>query len=642
MEYEGQLIPSNIILSIDLDTNAKEHREIQKCSDIQTKLQETKYEKTFIEHEIFYEEGAPFIRLKSNLSERPLTLMLDTGAAVTLLADDLVSENIVRQDYVVNLYGLVGRDFSIKTKGLVHGIFDFKGRLLGTALHLIDRKYAGKADGYLGFSFLAPYKTIIDMNDLCIRINVDSVRNEKETESKNEEEIIKLNEELRKMNIKDVTLWSNRILNIEENKSKKESKQKKGKIMKNKLKNEVNFNETEKKELSSNKKQVSDKENKKSKKIITKSKKSTDGWIESNLDKIQLNEDELETCAEYFEAVSYYKREIESKEELKVQSNDIIENRIKNSQRGGTKHIYSPLTRKEIIEQGVDEVDTGQDNVIRTSATIVETQLVKHPDFPEFATYGARFRSFSNKWPEDANQTPEQLSEAGFFYTWKNDRVICFCCGGGLRDWLVDDDPWEQHALWYDKCDYVRLQMGPTFIADVKKKFGVSGDILDVKINSGSEVENIRAEIILEKLNLTNNFKDERDFIGKICHEFPYQFYLEGDMLGCTTVIEHHIELVPNAKVVNERQYKIPQTHRVILKQIINDYERQGIIEKCQSNYNSPVLLVGKKDEFGGMSDHRFVVDYKKLNEVTEVHNFPIPLIDDILNGLSGCKMFPP
>ena len=42
MEYEGQLIPSNIILSIDLDTNAKEHKEIQKCTnDIQTKIQET-------------------------------------------------------------------------------------------------------------------------------------------------------------------------------------------------------------------------------------------------------------------------------------------------------------------------------------------------------------------------------------------------------------------------------------------------------------------------------------------------------------------------------------------------------------------------------------------------------------------------
>lgn len=28
------------------------------------------------------------------------------------------------------------------------------------------------------------------------------------------------------------------------------------------------------------------------------------------------------------------------------------------------------------------------------------------------------------------------------------------------------------------------------------------------------------------------------------------------------------------------------------------------------------------------------------MNEITEVHNFPIPLIDDILTGLSGCEFF--
>lgn len=34
------------------------------------------------------------------------------------------------------------------------------------------------------------------------------------------------------------------------------------------------------------------------------------------------------------------------------------------------------------------------------------------------------------------------------------------------------------------------------------------------------------------------------------------------------------------------------------------------------------------------------MVDYRKLNENTEFQNFPIPLIDDILDGLSGSKFF--
>lgn len=65
-----------------------------------------------------------------------------------------------------------------------------------------------------------------------------------------------------------------------------------------------------------------------------------------------------------------------------------------------------------------------------------------------------------------------------------------------------------------------------------------------------------------------------------------------------------------------------------------------GIIEKCQSNYNSPVILVSKKDDNGNPTDFRCVVDYRKLNEISEFTNFPIPLIDDILDSLHGCSYF--
>lgn len=149
-----------------------------------------------------------------------------------------------------------------------------------------------------------------------------------------------------------------------------------------------------------------------------------------------------------------------------------------------------------------------------------------------------------------------------------------------------------------------------------------------------------RIEFIFEKINTENLNKDEKQFVRKICETFPYQYYLEGDSLSSTDVIKHKITLIPNAKPVNMRQYRIPQTHKKPLEDIIQDYEKQGIIEKCQSNFNSPAILVPKRDESGGKTDFRFVIDYKKLNEITEIQNFPIPLIDDILNGLSGCFYF--
>lgn len=72
----------------------------------------------------------------------------------------------------------------------------------------------------------------------------------------------------------------------------------------------------------------------------------------------------------------------------------------------------------------------------------------------------ARLRSF-DVWPKSMKQTPKKLSDAGFFYTKTGDCVICFSCGGGLCDWDEEDDPWEQHALWHSKCDYLQLIKGP-------------------------------------------------------------------------------------------------------------------------------------------------------------------------------------
>lgn len=102
-----------------------------------------------------------------------------------------------------------------------------------------------------------------------------------------------------------------------------------------------------------------------------------------------------------------------------------------------------------------------------------ETQTLKHPDFPQYAIESARLRSF-DEWPKTSRQRPQQLSDAGFFYTQRSDRVICFSCGGGLRDWDDQDDPWEQHALHYGKCDYLLLLKGPEFVDAVKAKYAKS------------------------------------------------------------------------------------------------------------------------------------------------------------------------
>lgn len=96
-------------------------------------------------------------------------------------------------------------------------------------------------------------------------------------------------------------------------------------------------------------------------------------------------------------------------------------------------------------------------------------RLYKHlaphilPLHEEYVTIYARLQSFT-KWSESLTATVEQLAEAGLVYTGIEDRTYCYHCGGGLKNWETDDDPWIEHARHFSRCYYVWAVKGPDFI----------------------------------------------------------------------------------------------------------------------------------------------------------------------------------
>lgn len=105
------------------------------------------------------------------------------------------------------------------------------------------------------------------------------------------------------------------------------------------------------------------------------------------------------------------------------------------------------------------------------SNTVVERKrkTLKNPAYPQYESKTRRFNSFSD-WSSLVKQTPQQLSDAGFFYTGVGDIVKCFCCGGRLGGW-GNREPWERHALWYGNCEYVHLFKGAEYVRRVKTKY---------------------------------------------------------------------------------------------------------------------------------------------------------------------------
>ncbi len=62
----------------------------------------------------------------------------------------------------------------------------------------------------------------------------------------------------------------------------------------------------------------------------------------------------------------------------------------------------------------------------------------------------------------------------------------------------------------------------------------------------------------------------------------------------------------------------------------------QGVIQHSRSPWNSPLFLVPKKD-----GQYRPVIDFRKVNEVTEDDRYPLPVLSDLLMSLGqGNKIF--
>lgn len=112
----------------------------------------------------------------------------------------------------------------------------------------------------------------------------------------------------------------------------------------------------------------------------------------------------------------------------------------------------------------------GIDAVLRGNLSLSSPRpTISRPEHPEYAVEAKRVESYED-WPKTMRQKPQQLSDAGFYYTGKGDRVCCFSCGGGLKDWEENDDPWEQHAMWYGKCEYLKLMKGADFLEKMAKQ----------------------------------------------------------------------------------------------------------------------------------------------------------------------------
>lgn len=125
-----------------------------------------------------------------------------------------------------------------------------------------------------------------------------------------------------------------------------------------------------------------------------------------------------------------------------------------------------------------------------------------------------------------------------------------------------------------------------------------------------------------------------RDLLPELLQEFD-DLFNEPSGLPPERSHDHRIPLISDTAVVAVRPYRYPQLLKDEIERQCAAMLAQGIIQKSDSEFSSPVLLVKKQDK-----TWHFCVDYRALNSKMIKNKYPIPVVDDLLDELKGARFF--
>ena len=145
-----------------------------------------------------------------------------------------------------------------------------------------------------------------------------------------------------------------------------------------------------------------------------------------------------------------------------------------------------------------------------------------------------------------------------------------------------------------------------------------------------------RETLLLQQLDLDLDHlaPDEQKRLENLIRTYADVFALDPGELGTTDVVKHTINTGDHPPIKQPLR-RTPFALRSKVDKLVQEMLSQGVIEQSRSPWASPVVLVSKKD--GGL---RFCIDYRQLNRITKLDEFPLPRIDDTLDLLAGCKFF--
>lgn len=101
--------------------------------------------------------------------------------------------------------------------------------------------------------------------------------------------------------------------------------------------------------------------------------------------------------------------------------------------------------------------------------------------------------------------------------------------------------------------------------------------------------------------------------------------------------VAHYIPLVEGAVPQHRSPYRLSPRELEELNKQLEELLAKGYIEPSSSPWGAPILFVPKPRQPDKL---RMCIDYRALNKLTVANNYPLPRVDQILDQLSGAKVW--
>ena len=215
------------------------------------------------------------------------------------------------------------------------------------------------------------------------------------------------------------------------------------------------------------------------------------------------------------------------------------------------------------------------------------------------------------------------------------------------HDWLQHHNPeidWQDKKIKFSQCPGVCYQESeanePEDEINENREFNQENErLLAIEIG--------QPELNRFKIRAKSNFATDiaeanqekrtwEEIVPK--HYLPYKEVFEKqtfDQLPLRQPWDHAIELIPNAKMMDCKIYPLNPMEQKELDEFLKEQLETGRIISSKSPMASPFFFVKKKD-----GKLRPVQDYRKLNEITVKNRYPLPLISELIDQLTGAKYF--